>query len=252
MELTEKQKLALSNSKKKAKIHEKGLEYHIGNRFDDLGIDKSYINKIINHFTNNTTVTSKIKELVGVNQSIFQIWLDDPTIKNSFETKSKGAGYDVLRTGIENLLFHNAYSDAIPQEKPKYGSINFKDDYFGDPLCVSYGRVTLIYKPEIKDRVTFTFNDSFVGMLYICTFKYFSHILYHISERDIKAMIEIIDSGNVSAYNFTTYIEAQIHGPVDVSKDVERITIPKDLYDAHKNSVDTFQEKYPQIDIIIY
>jgi F0F1-type ATP synthase membrane subunit b/b' len=39
---------------------------------------------------------------------------------------------------------------------------------------------------------------------------------------------------------------------VDLTQDVEKITMAKATYDANKKIVDNFISKYPMIDVIIY
>ena len=56
----------------------------------------------------------------------------------------------------------------------------------------------------------------------------------------------------MSIKNFSSYIEFQIHGIVDLTQDVEKITMSKTTYEANKELVDKFISKYYMIDVIIY
>ena len=115
-----------------------------------------------------------------------------------------------------------------------------------------YGDICLKYKEEIKERTSFTFGDSFGKMMYVCTYNYFEHILYHFDKRSLDIIINIIDGKNDNKNKLTQYIEAQIHGDVDISRDIESIRISHKIYEKNKDIIDKFTNKYPNIDILVY
>jgi hypothetical protein len=244
---------AMKKSNLKAKIHEKNLYHLIYNNFLTNNIDPSYINKITDYIKNNSYITTMVPSISKKNTpyiSIFEIFIENPKLKNIYEINNNNHTYLTTRTKTENLLFHNIYNGCDAQLKPKYGSINIIKNIGGDPLCKWYGDICLKYKDNIKVRVTFTFGDSFGGMMYLCTYKYLQHILYHFDKKTLDNLIGIVD-GKKSTGN-TQYIEAQIHGDVDISKDVESIHIPNKVYEQDKFNIDKFQKLYPNIEILIY
>lgn len=246
LNMTEKEILAVKNSLRKSKIHEKNMTFHVETKFIEAGIDLSYIDKIIEHFRTKSGLTTKMRSIVLLNRPIFQILCDDPKLKNCLEL----GNYDYKqRKDAEENLFVNAYLNSEPHERPKYGSVNFRNDFFGDPLCKCYGDITIIYDESIKYRTSFIYGDSFGMMKYICTYDHLKHILFHIPISDINKMISIIDHG--TECTLTSYIEAQIHGKVDLGRDVQRIIIPEAVYKTQKQYIENFQAKYPKPEIVV-
>lgn len=153
---------------------------------------------------------------------------------------------------IQNIVFSDVYKDSSDSERPKYGSINICKSICGDVLCHRYGEICLKYKDEVKERSTFTFGDSFLMMTYVCTFKNLDHILFHLDIYSINKIINLINNENINKIPLNQYIEAQIHGDVDITKDVESISIPLKIYDENKLTIERFTIKYPNIKILIY
>lgn len=248
---TAKQKLALENAIKKSKIHEKNLIFQIQTKFIENAIDESYIEKISNHFTQHASLTTKMRSTSSkTGNCIFEILCQDPRLKNCFELGNKDQGYYEYRKKKENFIFVNAYQESENHERPKYGSVNFKNDYYGDPLCTMYGDITLIYRDEVKHKASFTYGNSEATMYYVCTFEHNKHILYHMSVKDIQTMISIVDGK--ACGNLSCYIEAQLHGDIDISTDVQRIMVPRSVYDSQKAHVEKFKTKYPKVEIVVF
>jgi len=241
MELTECQKLAIINSIKKSKIHEKNLLHLVMNKFLENNIDVSYIEKIKDYILNNVTLTTKFRS------HTLEKFIQNPILKNTLELN----GANPYRITKEDLIFHNAYKDCQHSERVKYGSLNLKNLISGDPLAATYGDATIFYKNNIKDRTTFLYGNSDASILYICTFKHFTHLLYHMPISDIQIFIDLIDKKEVTL-NFRSYVEIQLHGLVDLTKDVHQISISDNVYQKNKNLVDNFINKYPMIEVIVY
>jgi hypothetical protein len=245
-------KEALKKSNIKAKIHNNNLKHLIYNNFIEYGIDVKYIDKIIEYIKKESYVTTMIPIITTKSieiKNIFEIFIENPKLKNIFEVVHNSS-YLSVRKEAEDLLFAKVYQNCEPIDRPKYGSINIVKNIGGDINAKGYGDICLHYKNDIKSRITFTYQDSFTNQTYICTYKYFEHILYHLYKDDIKKLIDIID--NKKKERLLTYIEAQIHGDVDISRDIESISIPKRIYDTNKFIIDNFQFHYPHISIIIY
>lgn len=245
MNLTDNQKLAIKNCIVKSKIHEKNLIHLIQEKFIVNNIDVAYIDKIINYINNYVSLTTKI------HCNIIDKFIQDPILKNSLELKNKAQSYNTGREFKEDTLFHNAYKGCAVSDRVKYGSLNFKNLISGDPLASGYGETTIFYKNDIKERISFLYGNSDASIMYICTFKHFKHLLYHMPISDIKIFVDLINSKNINQ-NFSSYVEIQIHGKVDITNDVKKITIPNATYKLNKQIVDNFISKYNMIDVIIY
>ena len=248
--LNELQKEVIKKSNIKAKIHAKNLKHLIINKFIDNDIDIKYIDTIIDYIKNKSYVTTMVplNTKYGDIKNIFDIFIENPKLKNVFKILNTNHNLD-FRKEVEDLLFFKMYKNCNNKERPKYGSINIIENIGGDKLCVMYGDICLKYKDNIKQRVTFTFGDSFGKMLYICTYEHLDHLLYHFDVITIRNLIDIIKG---TTKNISQYIEAQIHGDVDITRDIKNIRIPKDKYDTNKEKIEKFIKKYPNIEILVY
>ena len=249
MNLKDNQKLALKNSQLKSKIHQKNLIHLIHEKFIVNNIDISYIDKIETYINTYVSLTTKIK------CNILEHFIKSPILKNKLELEPSDTSYNQYRKIKEDTLFHKAYENCVDSDRVKYGSLNLKNLISGDPLATIYGDTNIFYKNDIKERITFLYGNSESSIMYVCTFNYFKHLLYHMPINDIKLLVELIDNISIdilSLKNFSSYIEFQIHGIVDLTKDVEKITISETTYNENKEIIDKFISKYSMIDVIIY
>jgi hypothetical protein len=136
-----------------------------------------------------------------------------PILKNKLELNTGDASYSQYRKTKEDTLFHKAYENCIDSDRVKYGSLNLKNLISGDPLAAMYGDTNIFYKNDIKDRISFLYGNSESDIMYVCTFKFFKHLLYHMPICDIKLLIEsgvrtlVTASPRVQANDKTNYIE---------------------------------------------
>jgi hypothetical protein len=241
--LTTSQIIALKKSDKKAKIYTKDLMHLIENKFSENNISLTYIPKIVDYIKNNSYITTMVP-------MIFDKLILSPVLKNCFEVRTH---VDEHRQKVEDILFCNAYTISNNSERPKYGSVNLIDNIAGDPNCSIYGNICLKYKEHIKSRTTFTFGDTYGDIYYICTFNNLTHLLYYLDINTLKHIINIIDNKKIYLHNFLpTYIEAQIHGTVNICTDIDYISMSSTVYNQHKQSIDNFQKKFPFVQILIY
>lgn len=112
--------------------------------------------------------------------------------------------------------------------RPLYGALHVAH---GDPGgawggATGYGHAYFTLKPHVKDRATFTPDDSFEvdsDSVYLPGQEDLlaSH-WHHINRRDSRVQ-ELANYGKFSRY--LPYVEAQIHGGIDPTKDVESVHI---------------------------
>ncbi|UVI32913.1 DUF3626 domain-containing protein [Paenibacillus spongiae] len=142
----------------------------------------------------------------------------------------------------EELLFGGAYHtpDVPHDERPKYGALNIMN--YGDGAAPRFGSCYLKLRPQVSDRCTFTFGDSHLGPECIGTGDIFEPLLASVvdvmvSERmalgtpiaDLKSFTERIlhlqttdglPFSGIPGRALDNYIEAQIHGDIDLMNDV--------------------------------
>jgi hypothetical protein len=241
VELTESQKIALKNSNIKSKVYENNLKHLISIKFIENDIDLEYIDKICNIIINQPITTR-----INTNFNFFDSFIKEPRIKNKYEIMN--LHNDKFRYDIENKLFKDAYKNTKNTEFVKYGSINIFNKITGDDTTKGYGNIIIFYRNNIKNRCSFVYGDSFNNMLYVCTYKYFRHLLYHMPINDIKKLIKLCDN-EIIEEQLSTYIEVQIHGDI-VPANIEKIAIDKNTYDANISKINIIKELY-QIEFII-
>ena len=86
-------------------------------------------------------------------------------------------------------MFTNKYSAAKDFERVKYGTINFTNDPAGVSACRSYGNSYFLLKSDVRERCTFTDQDSSSATSLIGTFKYGDHVLSKLTDAELKACI---------------------------------------------------------------
>ena len=138
-------------------------------------------------------------------------------------------GLTSYRKNKEDALFDGAYKDAKPAEKPKYGVLNMTGDNRGVISAHMYGRNYLILKPHVRARATFSNRNSEIGIsLAMC--ENYAHVLNEYTDAELSATLRVggVEGGQasfvgVSGAATSTYKEAQIHGLIDLKRDVESI-----------------------------
>ncbi|MCQ6557504.1 DUF3626 domain-containing protein [Paenibacillus mendelii] len=175
--------------------------------------------------------------------------LQDGIYRSQFETQvtsgSRTAYPGGDRDNWEKLLFANAYQmpEVRLDERPKYGALNIMN--YADGAAPRFGSCYLKLRPQLSDRCTFTFGDSHIGPAYIGTNDVFEPLLASIVE-EINSDRKALGSNDVDIKTFTKrildwpnaakepstgvigralndYIEAQVHGRLDLAEDVEAL-----------------------------
>lgn len=218
--LTTSQINAYKYCKLKSKIHSAQTRGNILIRFIGLGYDENDLNNVINYLKHDTRVTINIKH-----DTILQFLTKEENIKNGFETGRVYCGNNNARKTWETNLFNKEYDDANPIEKVKYGALNMFNEKNGVSACLGYGDVFFVLKKEVNNRISFVNGDSSGMMFHICTFKYPTALLVHLPDAHLKNFIMHVRNEKPSTTNYN-YIEAQIHGPIRINTDIEKLVIP--------------------------
>ncbi|ASZ09826.1 DUF3626 domain-containing protein [Chitinophaga pendula] len=175
------------------------------------------------------------------NKQVIDGLIETGVYKNQFQT-GVSSGSLTAKTGEdremwENELFDNFYTTNI-QDRPKYGSLNLTCT--SDGASPRFGSCFFITYPEIKYRCTFTYGDSYLLPQERGTAKKLIQIYTRLYQ-DIfirntalgfqyKGLRDFFNQTTTSLYsdtlinkrshNLDFYIEAQIHGHVDLEKDI--------------------------------
>jgi hypothetical protein len=205
----------------KAKVHSKQTRGNVLIRFIELGYDENLMNKVIDHIKNNVQTTIHIKV-----RTILDHMLQDDHIKNCFETSKGTTYYSNYRNTKENAMFINEYKDALPEQKPKYGSLNIFQEQNGFKKCLLYGESCFILKDSTKKRISFVNGNSECTTFHMCTYKYPTALLVHLPDQYIHAIVKHVQNILPNDTTNLNYIEAQIHGMLLLAEDIDEIVVP--------------------------
>lgn len=108
----------------------------------------------------------------------------------------------------ESRIFGGAYDNAPARERPVYGALNFRRRSVG--AAPRFGSAHFRLTAETLRRTTFCYPDSF-----------FEPSAFGVASR--MALIEPAEAGDADLLD--DYIEAQVHGPVRLDRDVEALVL---------------------------
>ena len=137
----------------------------------------------------------------------------DGMYRSQFETGTSNGGLTAYPGGArwwwESRMFGTAYDHVPAADRPKYGSLNFRHLAVGG--SPRFGSSHLRLRPETLVRTTFCYPDSFTEPTSFGVASAMSLI-------DLAEAAEPVDA-------LDDYIEAQVHGPVRVDRDVEAVVL---------------------------
>lgn len=141
----------------------------------------------------------------------------------------------------EETLFGAAYHGpgALPAERPLYGGLNLLDH--PDGASPRFGSCHVRLRPEVSARCTFTVGDSHLGPADVGTLDAFECVLAGLVDsaretgatlgragvdplaalRALSGRVALVTPGRA----LDDYIEAQVHGPLDLAADAEAIVL---------------------------
>ncbi|MDX3128937.1 DUF3626 domain-containing protein [Streptomyces europaeiscabiei] len=108
----------------------------------------------------------------------------------------------------ESRIFGGAYDHTPAHERPVYGALNFRRKPLGG--APRFGSAHLRLTAEALTRATFCYPDSF-----------FEPTAFGVAAS--LSLIELAESDDQDALD--DYIEAQVHGPVILARDVEALVL---------------------------
>ena len=145
---------------------------------------------------------------------ILQALREDGCYKSQFETRTSNGGLTAHEGGDrwrwESRIFGGAYDGAAPGERPKYGALNHRALPTG--AAPRFGSACLRLKPEVLQRATFCYPDSVFEP-------------QHFGTADHATALIALAEANSQPDPLDRYIEAHVHGPVLLARDVEALVL---------------------------
>lgn len=109
----------------------------------------------------------------------------------------------------EHRIFGGAYDTALPEERPVYGAMWFDNDPYGP--APRFGSAHLRLRPAVTDRTTFAHPDSVFEP-------------EHFGVADRMGLLPLL-AAHGHDDPLDAYVEAHVHGGVDLATDVEAIVL---------------------------
>ncbi|TQS20979.1 DUF3626 domain-containing protein [Microbispora sp. KK1-11] len=149
--------------------------------------------------------------LAGGRQILLRL-ADDGVYLSQFVTGTSNGGLTAHPGGDrwrwESRIFGGAYDQAPAEERPVYGALNFRRRSIG--AAPRFGSAHFRLTAETLRRATFCYPDSF-----------FEPSAFGVASR--MALIELAEADDPDLLD--DYIEAQVHGPVRLDRDVEALVL---------------------------
>jgi hypothetical protein len=138
--------------------------------------------------------------------------INDGIYRSQFETGTSNGGLTAHPGGDrwlwEHRMFDGAYDHAPAEQRPKYGSLNYRRRPAGGSL--RFGSSHLRLARHVLSRTTFCYPDSSTTPTHVGTATHMP--LITLAESDV---LDTLDD----------HIEAHIHGPLHLDSDVEALVL---------------------------
>ncbi|MER5641666.1 DUF3626 domain-containing protein [Kitasatospora sp. NPDC002227] len=137
---------------------------------------------------------------------------EDGAYRSQFVTGTSNGGLTAHPGGDrwrwESRIFGGAYDDAPAADRPVYGALNHRGRPFG--AAPRFGSAHLRLTAEVLGRASFCYPDSFTEP----------------TDFGVAAGMHLIELAEADEQDvLDDYIEAQVHGPVVLERDVEAIVL---------------------------
>nr|WP_245811979.1 DUF3626 domain-containing protein [Actinophytocola xinjiangensis] len=146
-------------------------------------------------------------------ETVLERLAHDGVYRSQFETGTSNGGLTAHPGGDrwrwESRIFTGAYDDSPPAGRPKYGALNFRRRRVG--AAPRFGSAHLRLAAHTLARTTFCYPDSV-----------FEPTHFGVASR-LSTLVTLADTDTHDPLD--DYIEAQVHGPLDLATDVEAVVL---------------------------
>lgn len=137
---------------------------------------------------------------------------DEGVYRSQFVTGTGNGGLTARpggdRWNWESRIFGGAYDEAPAHERPVYGALDFRRRSYG--AAPRFGSAHLRLAPEATARTSFCYPDSFL-----------EPTDFGVAPR--MALVALAEADERDPLD--DYVEAQVHGPVELARDVEALVL---------------------------
>jgi hypothetical protein len=169
--------------------------------------------------------------IIHMNEALLATLVKDTHYRDLFETKTSGGSTDeAARMQWEKIMFGDAHDSATPFQRPKYGCPSISGDIQGCARARCYGNTFIILQPHVRERCTFfdKHTSALAATETLATNEYYAHILHRFIDDDLSSAMTVCTLARIrgSPSKSHTYKEVQIHGPIQLDRDVLALSVP--------------------------
>lgn len=169
-------------------------------------------------------------------RSTLEALLGDGEVRNQFETGISAGGLDKVMSGArtrwEHTMFGGAYDGAVAYERPRYAGLTLVGDPWG--ACPRFGSCHLVLRPQLRERATFTWGDSATEPVHVGVWGALGAVMDGATE---DGWPELAGHTRAPDQLLDVYIEAQVHAPVLLGRDVEALVLDGSFRDTEVHRV---------------
>ena len=143
---------------------------------------------------------------------LLQALLEEGVYRSQFETGSSNGGLSAFPGGArwlwESRIFGGAYDAAAPDQRPKYGALDYRRRATGG--SPRFGSAHLRLAPALLERCSFCYPDS----------------VFEPEHFGVAARFDLVERALADDKDaLDDYIEAHVHGPLRLASDVEALVL---------------------------
>lgn len=187
--------------------------HHVGQRSHGGALDRSL--RVTLHFH---------PDRRSAGRTVLESLAVEGIYRSQFETGTSNGGLTAHPGGVRRLweqrMFGSAYDGAPVTYRPRYGSLNHRRRATGGSL--RFGSAHLRLTEAVLDRTTFCFPDSVFDPEHFGTAERFD-LIRLADEHDARELTDQVEATVGGLLD--DYIEAHVHGPVQVERDVEALVL---------------------------
>ena len=188
------------------KLRDKALQY-----FRELSRDT--LPSRTNHRDHCITINFHPFKKTNNGVPILKAFSQDPFLRSQFETATSNGGLSAFEGGArwqwESRVFNQVYDQAKPEDRPKYGALNYLNH--GSGASPRFGSAYFQLKPEVLERATFCYPDSYLEPDGFASYKTIATLM-NLADKHVGDPLD-------------NYIEAHIHGQLSLHNDVECLVL---------------------------
>lgn len=154
-------------------------------------------------------------DLVIEDQLVIDRIADQGMYRSQYETGISSGGMTAYRGGDrwkwESAIFGSAYDNAQPFLRPKYGAFNYQELSTGGSM--RFGSCHLRLAAHVRERTSFCYPDSHLEP-------------EDFAVKDVRQLVALATKNERCLDpQLDNYIEAHVHGPVDIGQDCDAIIL---------------------------